>query len=285
MVVAMFPFAEIAFAQENIFPRMIGKWREINTATTIVIEPDGRVFSQGGPISGQVERSIIGGGNFAFENKNYRCVYDIQPLGGGSSSSWGLRFEKMPDTCPKTGLYVKIDGDEQREAEARQKQIEEQQKHEAEEKERLKRTIYWDLYDNDPEAERAAISTMYLITEGDVVKFYYEILSKYMEDLVSKGTLKFEGRKNGQWWQGKAYVFTKYCRGKSFGYVVSGSENDDHTLVTLEGPAPVVNIETCRVHHLTWDSNNSTLNFKGKISPEHETTAKAKRGDKNNHIH
>ena len=142
---------------------------------------------------------------------------------------------------------------------------------------------YWDLYDNDPEAPRAAISTMYSITEGNQVKFYYENPSKYMQALVNKGTLKFEGTKNGRLYEGKAYVFTEYRRGKSFGYDVSGSEHDDHTLITLRGQAPVVDPETCRAHHFTWDSNNSTLKFKAQIPAER--SAKIKPGDKNNHIH
>ena len=147
------------------------------------------------------------------------------------------------------------------------------------------RRTYWDLHENDPEVKCVAISTMYSITEGAVVKFYYEIPSKCMKDLpVNKDTLKFEGEKNGKWYQGKAYVFTKYCGGKSIGYDMSGSENDDHTLITLRGPAPVIEKETCRVHHRTWDSMNSTLEFKARIPVESKITAKAKRGDKNNHI-
>jgi hypothetical protein len=149
---------------------------------------------------------------------------------------------------------------------------------------------YWDLYDNDPEAPRAEISEMYMITEGNKVKIYYKTPSRYMERLVNKDTLKFEGTKNGPRYQGKAYVFTKYCRGESFGYDVSGGENDDQTLITLRGPAPVINVETCEIHRLKRDSKNSTLNFKAQISPEQEITVPeqeitAKRGDKNIHIH
>jgi len=99
---------------------------------------------------------------------------------------------------------------------------------------------YWNLYEKDPEAKCGEPSTMYSITQGDIVKFYYEIPSKCLKDLpVNKDTLKFEGEKNGKWYQGKAYVFTKYCGGKSIGYDMSGSESDDRTLITLRGPAPV----------------------------------------------
>ena len=145
----------------------------------------------------------------------------------------------------------------------------------------LNERTYWELYDNDPEA----ISTMYLLTEGNTVKFYYERPSKYIQALVKRDTLKFEGTKNGQWYQGKAYVFTKYCGRKSIGYDMSGNENDDHTLITLRGPAPVFEKETCRVHHFSWDSKNSTLEFKAQTSIEREITVKTKQSDKNNHIH
>ena len=145
----------------------------------------------------------------------------------------------------------------------------------------LERT-YWSLYENDPEAEcpgTSRTSTMYSITEGDVVKFYYDIPSKCMQALfVKKDTLKFGGTKNGQSYHGKAYVFTKYCGGKSIGYDVSGSENYDHTLVTLSGPAPVIEQGTCRVVGRTPDSENSTLEFKAR------RTAKAKPSDKPDQI-
>ena len=147
---------------------------------------------------------------------------------------------------------------------------------------KIQRT-YWDLGEKDPEFKCGEPSTMYSITEGDNVKFYYEAPSECIRDLpVHKGTLKFEGEKNGQWYQGKAYVFTKYCGGKSIGYEVSGSENVDHTLITLRGQAPVIEKETCRVHHLTWDSKNSTLEFKAQIPLESKITAKVKQGEKNN---
>jgi hypothetical protein len=64
---------------------------------------------------------------------------------------------------------------------------------------------------------------------------------------------------------------------------MSGTENENHTLITLRGPAPVINIKTCRIHDLTWDSNNSALEFKAQIPAER--TAKTKQSDKNNPIH
>ncbi len=135
---------------------------------------------------------------------------------------------------------------------------------------------YWSLYENDPEVECDGTSLMYSISQGDVVKFYYEIPSECMQALsVQKDTLKFQGKKNGQLYQGKAYVFTKQCGGKRIAYDVRGSENDDRTLVTLKGPAPSINIATCQIGDFT---RRRTLEFD-------ERTAKAKPVNKNSQIH
>src|SRR4051812_16240800 len=96
--------ASAASAQENVFPRMVGKWREMATATTVVIEPDGTVFANDGPIYGQVQRSITGGGNFAFENKRAQCVYDIVLVKDDTEASWGLRHEAISDPNTPKGF-------------------------------------------------------------------------------------------------------------------------------------------------------------------------------------
>ncbi|SFU42789.1 hypothetical protein SAMN02799631_00642 [Methylobacterium sp. 174MFSha1.1] len=98
-------------AQNSLFNRLVGKWREINSATTVIIEADGRVFSQGGPVFGVVRSGEIdGGGNFAFENTKSRCVYDIAFLETGGAS-WGLRYESGSGSCYKTGLFFKYERD------------------------------------------------------------------------------------------------------------------------------------------------------------------------------
>ena len=89
---------------------------------------------------------------------------------------------------------------------------------------------YWDMYNKDSDA----LSVMYSLSDGNAIQFYYERPSKYLKGLVTKDTLKFEGEKNGN------------------------------------GQAPVFDTETCHIHHFTWDSNNSSLEFR-------ERTAKAKR--------
>jgi TPR repeat protein len=108
-------FATAASAQENVFPRMVGKWREMNTATTVVIEPDGTVFANGSHIYGQVQRTITSGGNFAFENDKAQCVYDIALLQEDTTASWGFRSETIHDSavekgfCPRNGYFVRIE--------------------------------------------------------------------------------------------------------------------------------------------------------------------------------
>lgn len=125
---------------------------------------------------------------------------------------------------------------------------------------------YWDMYNKDSDA----LSVMYSLSDGNAIRFYYERPSKYLKGLVTKDTLKFEGEKNGNQYHGTAYVFTEYCGGKSLGYEMNGSEDNNGTSIILQGQAPVFDTETCRVHHFTWDSNNSSLEFR-------ERTAKAKR--------
>ena len=113
---------------------------------------------------------------------------------------------------------------------------------------------------------------MYSITEEQAVKFYYERPNVCLNGLpIHKDTLKFEGKNNGQRYQGKAYVFTKNCGGKSIGYPMSGSENDDHTLITLRGLAPLIEPEACQVVDRTPASPNSTHKIEAR-----ELKAKAK---------
>jgi TPR repeat protein len=109
-------FSLAAEAQENVFPRMVGEWRELNTATTVIIKPDGSVFSKGGPLRGAVQRSITGGGNFSFENEKAQCSYDIVLLAEDTTASWGLKNETItpgsgaePGFCLKNGHFMRIE--------------------------------------------------------------------------------------------------------------------------------------------------------------------------------
>ena len=107
---SIFCSAAPSHGQENIFPTLVGGWRDINSAFTVVITEDGRVFSQDGTLSGAVERKIEGGGNFAFENsRGQRCSYDIAFLGAPmqGATSWGLRNDSKGTGCFRTGVFVK----------------------------------------------------------------------------------------------------------------------------------------------------------------------------------
>ena len=144
---------------------------------------------------------------------------------------------------------------------------------------------YWDIVEKDPEAKCGEPSMMYSISEGHNLKFYYEVPSKCLKDLpIHEDTLKFEGEKDGHSYRGTSYVFTRYCREKQFGYAMSGSENDDHTFITLRGPAPLINIKTCRIDDHIWDSNNSTLEFKAQVPAERKIKVKAKPRDRPDQI-
>lgn len=91
-------------------------------------------------------------------------------------------------------------------------------------------------------------SVMRLVFKGDNVEFRYESPTADMRSIgIDKGTLKFSGQKKERQYEGRAYVYTKYCPGKGFGYRVTGSENDDGTLITLEGHPPRVDIDACQI--------------------------------------
>lgn len=105
-------FSTSALSQENVFPRMVGTWRDITNGQTIIIEKDGTVFSKGLSINGAVERSIDGGGNFAFEGGAKRCAYDIVFLGApmAGATNWALTAERLPGTCFKIATFIRIEG-------------------------------------------------------------------------------------------------------------------------------------------------------------------------------
>ena len=75
-------------------------------------------------------------------------------------------------------------------------------------------------------------SKMSMVAVGDKVEFYYEVPTEFLQETgISKDTLKFEGKKFGDSYSGTAYVYTRHCWGKRFGYEVSGNENDDGTQI------------------------------------------------------
>ena len=77
-------------------------------------------------------------------------------------------------------------------------------------------------------------STVYLESSGSSRKFYYEAPRAGLS--VKRGTLLFNGVKNGDQYSGTAYVFSKECG--PIGYSVSGTVSTDQRSVTMIGKAP-----------------------------------------------
>jgi hypothetical protein len=80
-------------------------------------------------------------------------------------------------------------------------------------------------------------STMRLIASGASRQFLYEAPRDGLREVgVTKGTLLFKGRKDGNSYSGTAYVFTR-CG--SLPYAVSGPVSADHRKVTMQGRMPI----------------------------------------------
>jgi len=56
---------------------------------------------------------------------------------------------------------------------------------------------------------------------------------------VRRGTLLFNGVKNGNWYSGTARVFSKYCPGSPLEYFVEGPVRGDQLQVTVSGTREV----------------------------------------------
>jgi len=56
---------------------------------------------------------------------------------------------------------------------------------------------------------------------------------------VRRGTLLFNGVKNGNWYSGTARVFSKYCPGSPLEYFVEGPVRGDQLQVTVTGTREV----------------------------------------------
>ena len=88
-------------------------------------------------------------------------------------------------------------------------------------------------------------SVVYLIADGAIRRLYYEIpLSELAAAGVKKGTLFFDGKKNGNHYIGRAYTFAAKC--KPMGFPVNGDISDDEKQVTLRGKVPKLN-SSCKV--------------------------------------
>lgn len=82
-------------------------------------------------------------------------------------------------------------------------------------------------------------SVVYLTADGASRRFYYDSPREGLDSVgVKRGTLLFEGQKNGDQYSGTAYFFSKICGPGT--YAVSGpvTSNESQITITLSGKAP-----------------------------------------------
>ena len=79
-------------------------------------------------------------------------------------------------------------------------------------------------------------SLMRLKASGNARRFLYEAPKAQLRRAgVTRGTLLFEGRKNGNSYQGTARRFSRFCPGNPLVYSVGGPVRADQLQVTLIG--------------------------------------------------
>ena len=85
-------------------------------------------------------------------------------------------------------------------------------------------------------------SIMRLKAKGNQRWFYYENPRQVLQNAgVRRGTLLFNGRKNGNWYSGTARRFSKFCPGNPLEYYVEGPVRNDQLQVTVRGTRDVYN--------------------------------------------
>ena len=98
-------------------------------------------------------------------------------------------------------------------------------------------------------------SLMRLVATGASRKFFYESPRQGLVEVgIQKGSLLFEGTKNGATYAGTAYVYSKRCG--RIGFAVSGTVAPDQRSVTVYGQAPL-RAENCQ----PGGYRNETLSF------------------------
>jgi hypothetical protein len=109
-------------------------------------------------------------------------------------------------------------------------------------------------------------STMVLTDEGPAVAIYYQDIRPALIRTIPPGAPRFRGRiVNGNYVIGDAFVYTKFCFGKSFPYHVSGVIHDG--IIDLHGPAAVVDPNSCSIVGLRADSDNAHVVFAALAPP------------------
>ena len=79
-------------------------------------------------------------------------------------------------------------------------------------------------------------SLMRLKASGNQRWFYYEAPRQaLLSGGVRRGTLLFEGRKNGDWYSGTSRVFSRHCPGAPLTYFVEGPVSSNQLRVTVHG--------------------------------------------------
>lgn len=83
-------------------------------------------------------------------------------------------------------------------------------------------------------------SIMRLQAQGNQRWLSYEVPRNVLRNAgVQRGTLLFNGYKNGNWYSGTARVFSKYCPGTPLEYYVEGPVRGDQLQVTVRGSREV----------------------------------------------
>lgn len=85
-------------------------------------------------------------------------------------------------------------------------------------------------------------SLMRLQAQGNQRWLSYEVPRDVLRQAgVQRGTLLFNGVKNGNWYSGTARVFSKFCPGSPLEYYVEGPVRGDQLQVTVSGTREVFN--------------------------------------------
>ena len=194
-----------------------------------------RGWVPGVPAEIVVSRAVEEGSNLKLSGPNLECFYFVSPVEKGYV--WNLL--KGNSGCPDLKHIIAPRAEADREP---RKDTEKQGP----------QKTFWVI--------SGAIT--YLVYNGSNVEIYYDSPTEELRTAgFASDTPKFIGHKNGLHYEGEAYVFTKHCPRVLFPYDVSGVESADHKVITLKGPAPVVDPSTCEIHHLAWGSG-STMEFR-----------------------
>jgi hypothetical protein len=107
-------------------------------------------------------------------------------------------------------------------------------------------------------SRQVGTSVVFLEAAGPVRQFYFVKPSPELATLGAEpGTLLFEGRKDGDKYQGRAFVFAGRC-GK-FPYDVHGDVLNEQRTVDLRGRAPRIDVAVCK--QAEWEDQRLVFDF------------------------